>query len=285
MTKHTIALLLPLTLAACGDDAARLDITLPVRATVAGAPVDCTTTYTDLGTSGASARLADARLFLSQPQLRDATGAWIDLELDETAFQHGPVALLDFEDATGACADSGTPETNTTITGSIPDGDYDALRVHIGVPFDLNHVDNTTAPAPLNVPGMFWIWQGGYKFVRVDWLVDQGAVPRWNIHIGSTGCVSSAPTEAPTETCARPNTSTVEITGMNLQTDTLDIDLAALVANADLIGNTTDTPPGCMSSATEPDDCTPVFSALGMNFDDGQCQDTCAGQTTLSIAP
>ena len=34
---------------------------------------------------------------------------------------------------------------------------------------------------------------------------------RWNVHIGSTGCVSDAPVNAPEEECSAPNRSTIEL--------------------------------------------------------------------------
>lgn len=284
MSRLSVVAVFLFIAAGCGGDDST-DVELAFEANVAGSAVSCSTSYTNLGTSNASAQLADARLFVSGLQLRDQDGNWVAVELDESPFQHQDVALLDFEDGTAACADSGTSEINKVVTGTVADGTYDAVRYDIGVPFALNHNNNATATAPLNVPGMFWTWQGGYKFVRVDWAVTGGVIPRWNVHIGSTMCASNAPTEAPTEACARGNLASVELTDFDPATDTLDIDLSALVASSDIALNSTDTPPGCMSSPGEPDDCTPVFAALGMNFGDGACAESCNGQTTFSVAP
>ena len=38
------------------------------------------------------------------------------------------------------------------------------------MPFASNHSNNALATAPLNTPGMFWTWQGGYKFTEQDLL-------------------------------------------------------------------------------------------------------------------
>ncbi len=282
------ALALGSVAAGCGDDIAEpatRDIALFFEATVDAAPASCSTLYAGLGGSAAEAQLADARLFVSQIEVRASSGEWVSLDLDSSEWQHDGVALLDFEDATGACADSGTSETNTAITGVAPAGEYDMVRFRVGVPFALNHLDSATAPAPFNVPGMFWTWQGGYKFLRVDWLVTGGAVPRWNIHIGSTGCESSAPTEAPADLCARPNLTTIEVGPLDLDTDIIAVELASLVAASDLVSNATDTPPGCMSSPGEPQDCDPVFTALGLSFDAGECVDGCASQALFAVKP
>jgi uncharacterized repeat protein (TIGR04052 family) len=273
----TIPALAGLALTACGEpedtDSELVPLALTARAHVDGAPVDCDTSYT-LGTAETQARIADARLFLSGLQVRAPGGEWRDLGLEQDGpWQHEGVVLLDFEDGTGACADSGTTERNDAILALAPEGAWEALRFQVGLPFALNHLDNATAPAPLNTPGMFWAWQGGYKFIRVDFATGEG---RWNVHLGSTGCVSDGPTIPPEGPCGRPNQPTIEVP---LSADGgFDIDLAALVADADLATNAPDTPPGCMSNPMESGDCTPVFEALGLDFETGSCVDDCVGQ-------
>ena len=269
-----------ISFAACGDDDHdSVTITTSFSANVAGAPVSCATMFSNLGTTNASAALADARLFVSQVELLNDAGTWVSLQLRNNAWQSTGVALLDFEDGTGACDASGTAGTNTEVSGTAPDGVYDGVRFRVGVPFALNHNDSARAPAPLNVPGMFWNWQGGYKFVRVDWAVQEGAIPRWNVHVGSTGCDSASATNPPTEECARPNAATIELTGIDLAS-AIDLDLAALIAESDITvdsGGAT----GCQSRPDEADDCTDVFGALGLSFATGACENGCAGQTVF----
>ena len=270
----------PLVLLVACD--AERDIALTFDARVGDVPAACGTPLTGLGTGSTSGELADARFFASSVQLHRTGGDWVDLALADSDWQGDGIVLLDFEDGTAGCADSGTSETNAMIEGLAPGGDYDGLRFDVGVPFALNHVDAATAPTPRNAPGMFWVWQGGYKFLRVDLIVDGGEVPRWNMHIGSTGCASAAPTEAPTDACERPNLATVELLDLDLTgVDTIDLDLGALVAAADVAADTPDSPPGCMSSPTEPSECGPVFGALGLDFADGTCVDGCAAQAVF----
>ncbi len=280
-------LLLAVATTGCGADAADPNgdshaVTVTFRAQVGSQPADCSTPYDGLGRSGSSARLADARLFVSELEIRGLNGEWLPVELGNSLWQNGGVALLDFEDGTGACADSGTAETNLSVSGTSTTNEYDAVRYRVGVPFELNHLDNASARPPLNSPGMFWAWQGGYKFLRVDWEVEGGVVPRWNIHLGSTGCKSSAPTEAPQEPCARANSARVEVELPDPASEVV-IDLSRLVESAELTDNASGSPPGCMSAPMEADDCSPVFSALGMAFDDGKCVDDCAAQTTFIV--
>ena len=60
--------------------------------------------------------------------------------------------------------------------------------------------------------------------------------------------------------------------------EAVTIDLAELVAGADLAFNVVDSPPGCMSSPTEGDDCEPVFANLGLDFATGECVSDCTDQ-------
>jgi uncharacterized repeat protein (TIGR04052 family) len=290
--RQTLCALALLTLGGCPEGDSDTDhdhdtdvhtghpVDLQFSAMIDGAEVSCAGTHA-LGTSAIPASLADARLFVSNVQVRGTDGVWADVTLEQDGtWQSGAVALLDFEDGTAGCADSGTSATNARVVGTTSVETWDAVRFELGVPDELNHVDSATAPAPLNAPGMFWVWQSGYKFLRVDFLVPGGTPARWNIHLGSTDCTSDAPTQAPDEPCGRPNRPSVEIPHSPSQPVVLD--LGALVAGADLAADTPDTPPGCMSSPTEPNDCTPTFTSLGLDFATGQCTGACAAQTFVS---
>lgn len=285
-----LPLVLAVPLAGCGGEdepgdapapGTPVEVALDFAAVIGGARVDCSSAVT-VGRGGTTAQLADARLYVSQLEARTADGTWTAIDLAATEWQRDGVVLLDFEDGTGACADSGTSATNTRLTGTLPAGTYDAVRYAVGVPFALNHLDNATAAPPLDVPSMYWTWRGGYKFLRVDFLVTGGAVPRWNVHLGSTGCASAAPTEAPDAPCGRVNQAVVTLEGVDLTADTVEIDLGALVGGADLAVNTEMSPPGCMSNPMEPDDCAPVFETLGLGFADGACVNGCAAQTVFT---
>ena len=280
---HRAALLL-LALSACGDGPSEHTVDLSFAARIGDQPASCGPTYT-LGVDGTEAQLADARLFVSDIALRDAGGSWHEVTLDEDGvWQSGGVVLLDFEDGSAACADSGTPETNDRVIGTLPAGTYEAVRFTVGVPFERNHVENTSAPAPLNAPGMFWTWQGGYKFVRVDLMLGGDEPSRWNTHVGSTGCVSDSAVSAPSEPCGKPNRATIELEGIGPDS-TIDLDLGALFADTDLLADTLDTPPGCMSMPMEPADCEHSFATLGLDFGSGVCSGDCSDQTLFGVLP
>jgi uncharacterized repeat protein (TIGR04052 family) len=276
MTRAALALL---ALAAC-DGETTLAVTLDFDAFVGDVPAACGTAVT-IGTEATAAELADARLFLSNVELRNADGAWIPVALDDTLWQTDGIALLDFEDGTALCADSGTAETNTQLTGTVADGTYSAVRFDVGLPFEDNHLDSATAPPPLNAPGMFWVWQTGYKFLRVDFAVTSPTPARWNTHIGSTQCLSDAPSVGPENPCARPGLATITLeSGPDAP---IRLDLEQLVQTVDVAVNTAETPPGCMSSPMEPSDCSAAFDALGLSFDSAACADGCADQTLFVV--
>lgn len=259
-------------------------VNLTFGARVNGETAACGVEY-NVGTGDELSELADARMFISNIEVRNEEGMWIPITLVNNDWQTETVGLLDFEDGTGECADSGTAETNRVLAGTVESGDYDAVRYEVGVPFELNHIDSATAPAPLNSPGMFWTWQGGYKHIRVDWAVDGAFPSRWNGHLGSTGCVSDAPTVGPDAECSAPNRGRVTLTGLNPFLDRIEIDLEQLVASVDVDKNSDGTPPGCMSDPLETSDCAPLFGSLGISQQTGECVDNCSGQRLFDFTP
>lgn len=269
------------------DSALTQAVALTIAATVGGVEARCGTVYSGLGSNKtgaqASAQLADARLFVSNLALQNAAGQWVAVALDASIWHRDGVALLDLEDATAACKDTGTPETNRQLTGKVPAGTYTALRFEVGVPFAQNHSDNALSDPPLSTPGMFWTWQAGYKFVRVDWKLASGK--RWNVHVGSTGCVSASPVQAPKAPCAKPNRAQVVLPLPAGPEATLQLDLGQLLHGVDLANDTTGTAAGCMSGVGEAADCAPSWQALGMDFATGSCAADCAGQTLWQVAP
>lgn len=271
-----------LVLLFAGCSGGPVDVMIPVEALFAGSAVRCGMDLTLPG--GATGEFADARVFLSNVEMQNTDGAWVSVDLTPSDWQNDNVVLLDFEDGTAGCSDSGTPETNGSIVGTLPAGEYTGLRFDIGVPFQQNHVNNATEPAPMNAPGMFWTWQGGYKFVRVDFLVDGDPGTRWNVHVGSTACVSDAPVDAPATACDRPNRASLEIATVG-PTSGLSLDLQALVSTVDLAQNSAETPPGCMSSPMEPLDCIDTFASLGLDFSSGACVSGCADQSFVAVTP
>ena len=302
-------------------------VTLDFAGEFAGAPFDCGRTVEGLGASDTDVTVSDYRLFVSEVRLIDAAGEETPLALEaDGRWQGEGVALLDFEDGSGNCT-NGTPETNASVVGTVPEGDYVGVAFEIGVPFDVNHGDPTLAGSPLNLTAMFWNWRGGYRFVRIDMAPanegemsdqmpdDQSTAAEhaggpgesrangghdgqtgdgtgshaamtesgdaghggmhggahggrgWALHLGSTRCDAPSPTTAP-ESCADPNRVAVRFDDFDPDADTIVVDPAAVLVEADLSSNAPDTSPGCMS-APDDADCESVMPRLGLGAEGG----------------
>jgi uncharacterized repeat protein (TIGR04052 family) len=284
-------------------------VTLNFEGMVGDQPFSCTESYR-LGTAETMAMPTDFRLYVSDVALIDAEGNAVPLTLEQDGkWQYDTVALLDFEDRTGTCA-NGTPETRTQVVGTVPAGDYQGVQFTVGVPFDLNHDDATLAPSPLNLTSLWWNWRGGYKFLRVDLEThnmsaevpvqpkgeghsghgsghgttthtgDPGhraGASGFAIHLGSTGCQAEGDNLQPTS-CLNPNRADIVLSEVDPATDTIAVDLAALVQSNDLSTNVPNTPPGCMS-APEDGDCMGIMHNLGLGFDG----EPSSGQTVFRV--
>ncbi|RMG70404.1 MAG: metallo-mystery pair system four-Cys motif protein [Chloroflexi bacterium] len=274
-----------LTIPAFAQDEAEMQpITLYFVATVGNEMASCSQTYTNIGLDEAQISFNDFRLYISNILLITTDGDLVPLQLEQDGlWQVEDVVLLDFEDGTAGCATTGNEALNGEIRGMAPVNDYVGVRFDVGIPFELNHQDVTTAPSPLNIAAMFWSWQGGYKFIRIDLVTDATQNAAWNIHIGSTGCESPAAVIAPTALCARPNITTISFDEFDFENDVIAVDLATLLANIALYENTP-MPPGCMSGIDDPD-CPLIYQNLGLSLQDGVCPDQdCSSQTFFHLA-
>lgn len=311
----SLGLALPLSLAACGDDGhdhdhgadaataqpdaepgvdANTDIalTLNFAALVGAEPFACSEsaapkTYADIGTANSTIFFKDFRFYVSNVRLIDDGDVEVPVTLTtdgvwqlQTA-SDGHVALLDFEDGSGNCGDTGNSALNSSIVGTVPAGNYTGVVFELGVPFAINHLDVATAESPLNISALYWAWAIGHKFARIDYAVDGGAP--WNFHLGSTGCMSDGQTSPPTAECAKPNRPTIKISNFAHATDVINLDAAAIVADSDLTQNASMTP-GCMSFPGDEPDCTALFPNLGIDYATGACINDCGAQSVFTLA-
>lgn len=286
--------------------------------------VTCGKDYTNLGLRQAKkivkTQIADARLYLSNIRLIGADGKEVALQVKaDGKWQSKDVALLDFEDGKALCKDSGTSDTRNIIEGTLPAGKYNGIAFQLGVPFELNHADVAVSQAPLNIQALWWNWQGGYKFARIDLRTDAPAPNNdFFIHLGSTGCgemamdhsaakptpaagktmtgtmtmSDTAKTEAPkmdmsamnkppTMPCKNPNTVQVKLAKYDPSGDIVVIDLAGLTNNVD-IAHPKPQPAGCMSG-TNDSDCNRLFPNLGLSLASGQCANNCRAQKAFRV--
>lgn len=241
-------------------------VKLRFAATAAGAPVTCASKIADVGTTKSTISLIDFRFYVSRIRLVKADGGEVPVTLTQDGlWQLDDVALLDFENGTAGCA-NGTPDTRDVVEGTAPAGDYTGVRFDVGLPFEKNHRDPTLQPSPLNLSRLFWSWNSGYKFMRLD--VRTTGQPRgWLVHLGSTACAPTGePTTVPTS-CANRNVVTVDLANFSAARDVIELDVPALFATSNVDVNTEKTALGCMSGSTDPE-CAGLFGQLGLAIGD-----------------
>ncbi len=255
-------------LAACGDDdptgpEGPVSVALQFAAAVDGADFVCGQSYAGVGTSATEITPVDFRFYVHGVSLIEADGTARTVELDDDGiWQRDGVALLDFENGQGPCV-NGTAATNTVVRGTVPAGDYTQVRFILGVPEELNHADQTTAAAPLDLTALFWSWNGGYKFARIDHT--SAAQPEgWFVHLGSTGCSPSGDPTVPATSCANPHRPTVTLDGFEWETGEIVADYGALLADSDLDQNSA--AKGCMSFPGDPE-CAVVMNNFGLSYE------------------
>lgn len=263
-------------------------ITLRFAGAVNGAAFECGKNYSNIGTTKSTITPSDFRFFVSAVELLTQEGKAVPLALEQDGvWQYRNVALVDLEDGSGPCS-NGTKAVHAEVTGSAPRGNYTGVRFTLGVPFELNHGDPTIAPSPLNFTAMFWNWQGGYKFLKVDMNSSglpakpamqkmamghekmagnggEGEASGFSLHLGSTMCAAASRTESPSA-CKNPNRVTVTFDKFDLGKNVVVADLGAILAGANVDHNTPDTSPGCMSFPKDAD-CPAVMGALGLAYD------------------
>lgn len=244
-----------------GDQAVDVDQIINFKAMFGEEPYICGQTYSDVGAQSSDYTAKDFRLFASNiiAMLDDGTSQALNV-VEDGVWQHDGVALLDFGHGCDAASDN---PVNSKIEASLKltaSQVVSQICFDIGVPFELNHEDNTLQASPLNVSGMYWAWQSGHKFFRLDGVTSAGG---FNVHLGSTGCDSGGKTEAPT-TCANPNRPRICL-ALDPSTQTIIVDAKALLADSDVEQNTPNTAPGCMSGNNDPE-CPAVIPKFGLDF-------------------
>ncbi len=128
----------------------------------------------------------------------------------------------------------------------------------LGIPSDLNHQDAFDAEPPFDTTQMFWEWNSGYRFLRVDRA--EGSANNWLFHLGSTSCEAQ---DNGDRVCEHANRTRIELDGFDADASVVTLDLADLVGSTDI-----DVEPGCQSQTNTPE-CEPLFRALGLGFDGG----------------
>ena len=244
-------------------DDEEVPVTIQFEARVGTQAFACGEQYSDIGSRGTTVTPTDLRLFVQDVKLITSGGKEVPVALDvRKPWQSKQVALLDFEDAEGQCAE-GNPETNTKITGTVPRGKYAGISFSNGVPERLNHADPTDAQDPLDEFGsLSWGWLGGFRFTKVEVreVTDADDFGCGVAHIGSTACTGDP--EEGTVKCRKSNRNLVELDDFDAKSDVIVLDVAEVFEDTDLTK-----PTECHSTG---ENCTSMFEAFGVDLDDGK---------------
>jgi uncharacterized repeat protein (TIGR04052 family) len=135
------------------------------------------------------------QMYLSNISLKNDEGQWHKASLIPSKFQTAEVALVG-----EVCGQESHWQLSFAENDLLEEAA--AIRFTLGVPFSQNHVNPLTQTSPLNIPSMFWGWQTGHKFLRLEVLAEQD---NWLFHLGSVGCKASSPLRAPKKPCLYPN--------------------------------------------------------------------------------
>lgn len=251
-----------------GGGDAPLDVAISFEARVGGEAFDCGSSYAGLGKDGSDVSPVDFRFYVHDVRLlRSSDGAEVAVDLEQDGiWQYQNVALLDFEDASSACA-NGTAELHGQVRGTVPAGDYDGVVFKVGVPFELNHTDVSVAPSPLNVSSLSWSWNGGRLFLAAvaGAKKDDATMNAHFVHLGSTGCQGDAQAGGITS-CDQPNRPEYTLAPFNPVGGKIVADFAAIFAASDLENLV-----GCHSFPGKPE-CMKPFEFLGIKYPTGELQ-------------
>jgi uncharacterized repeat protein (TIGR04052 family) len=236
------------------------DVDIRFELHAGGAMLGCDSAPVKVGQPKTAVTLADARLYISEPRLIDDAGRAQTVVLEpDGEFQQSKVALLDFEDASGACT-LGTPETHAVLHGAVKPGPYRGLSFVVGVPESVNHDDPTLAYPPLDVQPMHWDWTEGYRFLRLDLAISDDILV--STHLGSTACDADAHGDVQ---CKQSNRPAVTLDDFDPASQVVVLDLDVMLADWDLAQDA----PDCIAGA-QPAPCGPMFESLGLDANTGE---------------
>lgn len=167
-------------------------------------------------------QLSQLQLFLHDIQFKTNHGEWQKAQIISPENSSQEVVLLG-----GYCGQKMKWQFKVKTRNAA----QNTIKFTIGVPFELNHLNPLTQPHPLNQSDMFWTWQTGYKFLRME-MASQN--DEWIFHLGSTGCDSPSPVRPPRTACKNPNRASVELSGFS-EKSIIAVEIDKLLEGMDLV--------------------------------------------------
>ncbi|MCW8092794.1 MbnP family copper-binding protein [Alteromonas sp. ASW11-130] len=171
--------------------------------------------------------------YVSDPEVR-IDGKWQRLKFKESEWQTPDTALVKFH---ANCQGPNVTNTRLRLDASKQLMKLStAFRFTLGLPFAENHANPLTQPSPLNDSSMFWSWQDGHKFLRMDLRQKQNLDHTFSYHLGSIGCVSDSAVRPPEKACTFSNRVNVILRMTQLDYDlALEVSLPHLIMQTDLV--------------------------------------------------
>lgn len=177
---------------------------------------------TDITINGTATRFRDFRFYVSEVKFLRADGTKVSATINtDDVWQSRNIALVDLDTVE-------TANTNDKVTGSVAPGTYTGIEFTLGIPENTNHLQISTLASPLNVTSMYWAWSSGFKFVSVEFSLNNGA-NYTQFHLGSQACKNVASSSEFGE-CAMPFRPTISLTGnVKLMNQKVAVNAAALL--------------------------------------------------------
>ena len=203
----------------------------------------------------------------------DAKGQRHPFELDKNSYPYD-LALIQL----------GSEKANFSISGKSQAKNISELEYTIGVPSSLNHANPLLAQSPLDISSMFWTWQQGYKFFRLDGKYETNSesntetTTKWAFHLGSSGCVSPSALQAPTKGCEYEHRIKIILKGFDPNKNKVVVDLQNLIAY--LPGNDS---VNCSANYLQQNICVSMVEKFGLDSSTGKCLNQCRTQTIFKI--
>lgn len=238
-----------------------------VSAIVAGCSRDPRTVAVEFQLRQPAGEIADVSFYVSDLRLLDAEGAAYPVQiLHRGAVKHGQAASIHLIYLSHL-------QTAATVEGraQLPDA-VSGLAFTLGVPASLNHANPVTAAYPLNDSGMFWSWQQGYKFLRID-ASRPANNSQWAFHLGSTGCQSPSALRPPPQPCQRSYQARITLNGFNPLQQPVIVDIGVISAKID-----DNTRLNCTMNYGLDASCRAMVETLGLAVDTGACRNDCRAQ-------
>lgn len=189
------------------------------------------------------------RFFISEIELK-RDEEWYPVSYLVSPWQSNSTALISL--TAKACDDPKQFNNRVEFSSDLKLDDAQGIRFKLGVPFEINHLNPLLQPSPFNLPDMFWSWQLGHKFLRLDMENKQRA---WAFHLGSIGCQTDSRIRPPESPCDQANLFDIELPAS--KSNSINLKLDQLLAQLDL-----NQASSCMFSANASSTCETLLNNL-----------------------